>query len=62
MFLSLILYILASGLGETGKEPRRMGNEILCFCAVLEILGDTLEQVESLSFYLRRSVATQDTA
>jgi hypothetical protein len=49
--VSLVLYQLASDVGESAKEARMIAGEIRSFCSVVKTLGETLEKVQNSHYY-----------
>lgn len=49
--LALLLSQLASDVGSAGTEARTVASEIRCLCTVLKALRETVERVQSSSYY-----------
>lgn len=60
--VSISLYQLSDEVGSAAKDARRMGNEISSFCAVLRMLGMTLEEADALSVLRCKDVAEEMSA
>jgi len=58
--VTLVLAQLAAEIGTAGKEARMIASEIRCLCTVLETLSDTIEKVQSSSYYEYCASVTRD--
>jgi hypothetical protein len=49
--VALVLSQLASDVGSAGQEARMISSEIRNFCTILGTLKDTMEKIQSSSYY-----------
>jgi len=60
--VTLVLAQLATDIGCAGKEARVIASEIRCLCTVPKTLLDTIEKVQSTSYYEHCASVTRDMA
>ncbi|KAJ4320891.1 hypothetical protein N0V94_003191 [Neodidymelliopsis sp. IMI 364377] len=58
--VGLVLSQVATEIGSAGREARMIGGEIRSFCAVLKMLGDTLEKIDASPYYANCSEMIKD--